>query len=43
MTVNHVSALPSLELEAGMLVENRSEAVLCSLTANIAAIIGAIF
>lgn len=43
MAINHVSALPSLELEAGMLVEQRGEAVLCSLTAGIASVIGAIF
>lgn len=38
-----INSLPSLEFEAGMLVEQRSEAVLCNLTAAIAQIIGAIF
>lgn len=39
----NVNALPTLEFEAGMLVEQRSEAVICSLTAGIASVIGAIF
>lgn len=37
------TALPTLEFEAGMLVEQRGEAVICSLTAGIASVIGAIF
>lgn len=43
MSSNEVNNLPSLDLEAGMLVEQRGEAVLCSLTAGIASVIGAIF
>ena len=38
-----VNRLPRIEYEAGMLVEQRQEAVLCAITARIAAIIGAIF
>lgn len=38
-----VTKLPSVEFEAGMLVEQRQDAVLCAITARIAGIIGAIF
>jgi hypothetical protein len=43
MSNNQVCDLPSLDFEVGMLVEQRGEAVICSLTAGIASIIGAIF
>ncbi len=43
MNNNQVHNLPSLDFEVGMLVEQRGEAVICSLTAGIASIIGAIF
>jgi len=38
-----VSSITSVEFEAGMLVEQREEAVICSLTAGIASVIGMIF
>lgn len=38
-----VSNIESVDFEAGMIVEQRDEAVLCSLTLGIAAVIGAIF
>ncbi|WP_171982373.1 hypothetical protein [Sphingomonas sp. LM7] len=43
MSNHQVHNLPSLDFEVGMLVEQRGEAVICSLTAGIASIIGAIF
>jgi|JI8StandDraft_2_1071088.scaffolds.fasta_scaffold204542_1 hypothetical protein len=39
----NVSNIESVAFEAGMIVEQRDEAVLCSLTLGIAAVIGAIF
>ena len=38
-----VMNIAPLSFEAGMIVEQRDEAVLCSLTLGIAAVIGAIF
>jgi hypothetical protein len=43
MTNIDVNRLPQLEFEAGMVVEQTEEAVLCAITARIAAIIGIIF
>ena len=43
MTKIDVNKIPAIEYDAGMLVEQRGESVICSLTAGIASIIGAIF
>ena len=43
MTNIDVNRLPQLDFEAGMVVEQTEEAVLCAITARIAAIIGVIF
>ena len=43
MTKLDVNKIPAIEYDAGMLVEQRGESVICSLTAGIASIIGAIF